>query len=100
MRDLTRIYLLVGIITFLGCQNKETKQLTILGSVHFPTAQINKYSIYHSILKVQPEVILMERDSASFDANFKRKEIYQENEDLGVSMYLVEHPETLLRPIE
>ena len=95
-----RLLILTSIVVFLSCQERQTKQLTILGSVHFPTSQINKDSVYFAIQKVQPEVILMERDSLSFDANFKRKEIYKENEDQAVSMYLEEHPETLLRPIE
>lgn len=100
MRNITYSYLLIAFITLTGCANKEPKQLVILGSVHFPTAQVNKDSIYLAIKKVQPQVILLERDSISFDANFKRKEIYKENEDQAVSMYLEEHPETLLRPME
>lgn len=87
-------------ITVLGCQDKEVKQLTILGSVHFPTSQINKDSVFHAIQQVQPQVILMERDSVSFDVNFIRKVIYEENEDLAVSMYIEAYPETILRPIE
>lgn len=84
----------------LGCQDKKEKQLTILGSVHFPTSQINKDSVYLAIQKVQPQVILMERDSVSFDANFNRKVIYKENEDQAVSMFLEAHLKTILRPIE
>jgi hypothetical protein len=100
MKRLIKTCLLISIITVLACQDKAAKQLTILGTVHFPTSQINKDSVYLVIKKVQPQVILMERDSVSFDANFKRKEIYEENEDLAVSMFLEEHPKTLLRPIE
>ena len=74
--------------------------MTILGSVHFPTSGINADSVYLAIKKVQPEVILMERDSVSFDSSFNRKVEYEENEDQAVSMYLKDHPKTLLRPIE
>ena len=100
MRNLTRILILTSIITLWSCNDKEVKQLTILGSVHFPTSQVNKDSVYLAIQKVQPQVILMERDSSSFDANFKRKEIYKENEDQAVSKFIEEHPKTKLRPIE
>lgn len=74
----------ISIFILLGCKDKGAKQLTILGTVHFPTSQLNKDSVNLALLQVQPQVILMERDSVSFDANFKRKEIYEENEDLAV----------------
>jgi hypothetical protein len=84
----------------LGCQERQTKQLTILGSVHFPTNGVNVDSIYQAIKKVQPQVILMERDSVSFDSAFNRKVEYQENEDQAVSKFLKDNPKTMLRPIE
>ena len=100
MRSLKRIYILISIFILLGCNDKEAKQLTILGTVHFPTSQLNQDSVYLALLQVKPQVILMERDSVSFDANFKRKEIYEENEDQAVSMFLEDNPKVILRPIE
>lgn len=87
----------------VGCNQKaenRTKELIILGSVHFPTSGINSDSIYLAIKKVKPEVILMERDSVSFDSAFNRKVEYEENEDQAVTRYLKNHPNTILRPIE
>jgi len=95
-----RLLILTSIVVFLGCQERQTKQLTILGSVHFPTNGVNVDSIYLAIKKVQPQVILMERDSASFDSAFNRKVEYQENEDQAVSKFLKDNPKTMLRPIE
>lgn len=100
MSLLKRIFILTSIVVFLGCQEKQTKQLIILGAVHFPTSEISKDSVFQAIKMVQPEVILMERDSMSFDSDWHRKVEYEENEDQAVSMFLRDHPETILRPIE
>ena len=100
MSTLKRIFILISIVVLFGCKEKRTKQLTILGSVHFPTSEINEDSIYLAIKKVQPQVILMERDSVSFDSDFNRKVEYEENEDQAVSMFLEDKPKTVLRPIE
>lgn len=100
MNTLKRIFILTIVAVFLGCQEKQTKQLTILGSVHFPTNGVNVDSVYLAIKKVQPQVILMERDSVSFDSAFNRKVEYQENEDQAVSKFLKDNPKTMLRPIE
>jgi len=97
------ISVIISLILLAGCGQKEenkTKELIILGSVHFPTSGINSDSIYLAIKKVKPEVILMERDSVSFDSAFNRKVEYEENEDQAVTRYLKNHPNTILRPIE
>lgn len=96
-------YLIGFVLIFGGCQpNKEntTKQLAILGTVHYPTKGVNVDSVYLAIKKVQPQVILMERDSVSFDSDFNRKVEYQENEDRAVSKFLKDNPKLMLRPIE
>jgi hypothetical protein len=97
------ITVIISLLFLAGCGEKEenkTKELIILGSVHFPTKGINSDSVYLAIKKVQPQVILMERDSVSFDSAFNRKIEYEENEDQAVTRYLKEHPNTILRPIE
>lgn len=95
-----KLYIVIWLVLLLGCNEKRTKQLIILGSVHFPTTGINSDSIYLAIKKVQPQVILMERDSVSFDSDFNRKVEYEENEDQAVSKFLKDNPKTILRPIE
>lgn len=97
------IILIICCILIFGCKTQKedvTKELIIVGTVHFPTKGINADSIYRVLKKVQPEVILMERDSVSFDSSFSRKVEYEENEDQAVSRFLKDNPYTLLRPIE
>lgn len=97
------ISVIISLLFLAGCSQKEenrTKELIILGSVHFPTSGINSDSIYLAIKKVQPQVILMERDSVGFDSDFNRKIEYEENEDQAVSKFLKDNPKTILRPIE
>ncbi|WP_224490702.1 hypothetical protein [Robertkochia flava] len=100
MNLIKNILIVISLVLLMGCSETKTKQLTILGSVHFPTAGINMDSVYLAIKKVQPEVILMERDSVSFDTAFNRKVEYEENEDQAVSKFIKDHPKTVLRPIE
>ena len=95
-----KIFIVFSLVVLFGCTEKTTKQLTILGSVHFPTNGINVDSVYLAIKKVRPQVILMERDSVSFDSDFNRKVEYDENEDQAVSRFIKDNPETILRPIE
>lgn len=100
MNLLKKLYIVIGLVVLFGCNEKKTAQLTILGSVHFPTAGMNADSVYLAIKKVQPQVILMERDSVGFDSAFNRKVEYEENEDQAISKFLKDNPETILRPIE
>lgn len=100
MKTLKKLHLVICLVILLGCNEKRTTQLTILGSVHFPTTGMNADSVYLAIKKVQPQVILMERDSVSFDSAFNRKVEYEENEDQAVSRFLKDNPTTILRPIE
>lgn len=100
MKTLKKLHVVICLVILLGCNEKRTTQLTILGSVHFPTTGINSDSVYLAIKKVDPQVILMERDSVSFDSDFNRKVEYEENEDQAVSKYLKDNPKTILRPIE
>jgi hypothetical protein len=97
---LKKLILVLSLVVLFGCREKTTKQLIILGSVHFPTNGINADSVYLAIKKVQPQVILMERDSVSFDSDFNRKVEYDENEDQAVTKFLKDNQETILRPIE
>jgi hypothetical protein len=97
------IFVIISLFFLSGCGVKEenkTKELIILGSVHFPTSGINSDSVYLAIKKVQPQVILMERDSVSFDSAFNRKVEYEENEDQAVTRFLMDQPNTILRPVE
>ena len=100
-----RIFITVILIfVLIGCQssdNKTTKKLSIIGTVHFPTPGVNADSIYQAIKMAKPDVILLERDSTSFDSSFNP--IFydsQENETIAIKRYLKEHPNVSIRPIE
>lgn len=93
------ILLAFSLLALIACK-EEKKELIIIGTVHFPTENINVDSIYQALEKTQPEVILMERDSVGFDESFNRIQTYDENEDKAITRYLENHPKTLLRPFE
>ena len=100
---MNKIISIICCILIFGCKSQKediSKELIIVGTVHFPTAGINVDSIYQAIKKVKPEVILMERDSVGFDSSFNRITEYEENEDQAISKYLKDSPNTILRPIE
>lgn len=97
------LYLIIIAFLFWGCHltnQNSTKQLTIIGTVHFPTNGINADSIYQAILKIQPEVILLERDSSAFDSDFNRLFDDDGNETIAIAKILKGNPKTLIRPIE
>ncbi|MDX1586345.1 MAG: hypothetical protein R3222_06365 [Balneolaceae bacterium] len=76
------------------------KQLTIVGTIHFPNEVINADTLYKAILDAEPDVILIERDSSAFDEDFNRTYESQGNEAQAITKYLKDRPQTLLRPIE
>lgn len=99
-----RLFITIILTLFLiGCKSsnkKLLKELSIIGTVHFPTTGVNADSIYHAIKMAEPNVILLERDSTAFDSNFKPLFDDQENETIAIKRYLNEHPNVLIRPIE
>ena len=91
-------------LLLLGCKSSDKKllkELSIIGTVHFPTPGVNADSIYQAIKMAKPDVILLERDSTSFDSSFNPL-FYdsQENETIAIKRYLKEHPDVIIRPIE
>ncbi|MFN1836046.1 hypothetical protein AB2B38_012345 [Balneola sp. MJW-20] len=100
---MNKAYLIIIAALFLGCQSgpqQAAKELTILGTVHFPTEGINADSIYQALLTIQPEVILLERDSSAFDDDFNRLFDDEGNETLAIARFFDTYPNTLIRPIE
>ena len=82
-------------------KNKTQKsELIIIGTVHFPTKQINKDTIYSVLENIKPDIILMESDSTNFNSDFSFKKTYDENEWNAIVKYRENHKNTVFRPIE
>jgi hypothetical protein len=80
--------------------NKQKAELIVIGTVHFPTKQINKDTIYSVLENLKPDVILMESDMTNFNSDFTFKNTYDENEWNAVIKYRNNFKNTLVRPIE
>lgn len=91
----------VSILLFFSCQNriKKNSEIIVLGTVHFPTKQVNADSIYDILEKVQPDIIVMEADSSVFNSDFTFKTTYDENEYNAVVEYLKLNPNVMVRPM-
>lgn len=92
--------LILSISIFACSSNKQKTELIVLGTMHFPTEQINADSIYEVLKKVNPDYILMEIDSSFFNADFTFKKTFDENEYNAVIKYKKEKPFVKIRPIE
>lgn len=102
---MTRLLIIAFCITSLFCNaqinNKKQKtELTIIGTVHFPTKLINEDTIYSILENLKPDVILMESDMTNFNSDFTFKNSYDENEWNAIVKYRTNFKNTLFRPIE
>lgn len=96
------ILLSILVIIIVSCNDtsKSKGEVIVLGTVHFPTEQVNSDSIYKIIEKVNPDIIVMEADSSVFNADFSFKKTYDENEYNAVVKYVKTKPEIMVRPME
>ncbi|SNS00145.1 hypothetical protein [Flavobacterium sp. ov086] len=88
---------------FCNAQNNKTYQkteLTIIGTVHFPTKNINADTIYSALERLKPDIILMESDNSNFNSDFTFKKTYDENEWNAIIKYRTNFKDVLCRPIE
>lgn len=88
---------------FCNAQINDKKQKTeiiIIGTVHFPTKQINSDTIYSVLENLKPDIILMESDISNFNSDFTFKKTYDENEWNAIVKYRANHKNTLFRPME
>ncbi|WP_433835640.1 hypothetical protein [Flavobacterium anhuiense] len=79
---------------------KQKTELTVIGTVHFPTKQINSDTIYSVLENLKPDIILMESDMSNFNSDFTFKKTYDENEWNAIVKYRANHKNTLFRPME
>lgn len=100
---MNRLLILVFFITSFTCNAQDKKQkldLIIIGTVHFPTKNINSDTIYKVLENLKPDVVLMESDQTNFNSDFSFKKSYDENEWNAVLKYKSNFKNTLFRPIE
>jgi pheromone shutdown protein TraB len=79
---------------------KQTAELIIIGTIHFPTKQINKDTIYSVLENLKPDIILIESDMTNFNSDFTFKNIYDENEWNAIVKYRTNFKNILFRPME
>jgi len=99
MKDII-LFLVLAILIHSCTSTKEKNQVTVLGTVHFPTANINSDSIYQVLKKIRPDFILMELDTMFFDKDYSFSQTLDENEFKAVAKYVEEFPTVNVRPIE
>ena len=79
-------------------------EVCLVGTKHNPCTYFNSDSVYAILLRVQPDVVLMELDSTFFDKNFrfdleKYPDLLSTNENIGAHRYQQERGVDL-RPFE
>lgn len=79
---------------------KKNPELIIIGTIHFPTKNINADTIYKVLENLKPDIILMESDMTNFNSDFTFKHTYDENEWNAILKYKTNFKNTLFRPIE
>ncbi|KIO52858.1 hypothetical protein [Flavobacterium hibernum] len=102
---INRLLLITFCLTALFCnaqtENKKKKpELIVIGTVHFPTKNINADTIYKVLENLKPDIVLMESDMTNFNSDFTFKKTYDENEWNAVLKYKANFKNTLFRPIE
>jgi hypothetical protein len=94
----------IGLISFFSnaqiIAKKKKPELIIIGTIHFPTKDINKDTIYKILENLKPDLILMESDMSNFNSDFSFKKTYDENEWNAILKYKANFKNTLFRPIE
>ncbi|MEO6903407.1 MAG: hypothetical protein ABI315_09645 [Bacteroidia bacterium] len=98
---LYKMHAILLCIIIISCNQQSSKnKLLILGTVHFPTKEINADSIYTILEKYNPDIILMEAESSVFNDDYTFRKMYDQNEFNSVKKYLSHHPSVQIRPIE
>nr|WP_321234295.1 hypothetical protein [uncultured Psychroserpens sp.] len=92
---------IISLLLLFSCQKdiKPNTKVIVLGTVHFPTKQVNADSIYNILKAVQPDLIVMEADSSVFNSDFTFKKTYDENEYNAILKYIKDEPTVMIRPM-
>lgn len=95
-----RLLVFLAYILLSGCTIKDKGQIIIIGTIHFPSENIDSDKLYNILDKVKPDVILFESDSSNFNSDFTFKNMYNENEFNAVSQYKTNYPNIYIRPYD
>jgi len=87
---------MMSIVTCIFAQTK----VVVLGSIHFPTQQVNADSIFKILQEYKPDVILLESDSTNFYEDFTFRHLFDENEYIATVRYKMKHARVQIRPVE
>lgn len=99
-------FLLLCLLTMLlSCKSQSEShsskiELTIIGSRHNATNEINADSIYNILEKIKPDLILLESGPHEYDSDFTFIKSYEGNEAEAVEKYQRLHSEVNVRPID
>jgi hypothetical protein len=84
--------------------NAQTSNVTIIGTVHYPSKQFDADTLLSILEKIKPDIILLELDSGlfnkTFDAQYRLMYASKENEPIAVSRYIALHPATKAGPFD
>ena len=89
----------------------DTTEAFVVGTVHNPTKQINIDTLYNTLERIKPDLILYEYDSTGFDSDMNLKGYfgyilpsflakYQTNEGAASKKYIMLNKTTVIRPYE
>jgi len=94
---------LLILISFSSCKTEKKieseTEIIVIGTQHKPVPNFNPEILFKILEEVRPDLILLELDSLKFTADFKLKEV-KENELLASEKYRLKYPTTELRPFE
>ncbi len=74
-------------------------QLTIVGTVHKPTEKINSDTLYNLLVKLEPDIFLIELDSIQ-RLEHLNSEDSKTNENLAITRYKKVFPKVLIEPFD
>lgn len=100
-----RIQFLIYLFLFCGLHNVYSQtELCIVGTVHEERTYFNSDSVYNILLRIKPNLILIELDSSFFTNDFhfdleKYPDLLSTNENIGTQKYHSQH-KVDLRPFD
>ena len=94
---LMSLLLISGVIIQTSAQESE---VIIIGNVHSPMPNYNSDTLFKILEKLNPDVILLEIDSAHFTTDNKFKYSSTENEQTATTKYIKKHTSVKIGPFE
>ena len=98
MKKFLSLFLLCFIL--LSCGHEQATEIIVIGTQHKAVPNFDENTLFNMLERVQPDLILNERDTANFTVDFSYKETPNSNESIASSRYIEKYPNTMLRPYE